>query len=276
MAVVRSFLMWAIETHLSAVLSSPTDLAKALSTVERAFRAHRIPQPVPSRRYGLSREEVAHLLATIHPDSLCNPFRQPSRQRNFLLIRLLLETGIRRGELCKLRLEDINTRGAGPFIRVARQPDDPRDKRRREPRVKTRERRIPIGGELCRLLIGYIARRPAAASHPYLFLSTRSADPLTMDGVTEVFLHVRRRVERVGNVDFTPHTLRRTFNDRLLESARTGAWTEQQVHDSQNYLNGWSEQSRQGAVYARRFVGQSAMEIAQAMQQGLYELEPRT
>jgi integrase len=275
LAAVRSFILWALETQFKAHVEAPERMEHAIAKVAQVFQAQKLNIPVPTYNYGLSTEDSAFLLQCVHPESKCNPFNKPSRLRIYLIFRLLLETGIRRGELCKLRIQDLNTRGGTPHIKVVRQPDALEDPRRREPRVKTRERIIPITRHLCGLIVQYLQTRHRQIAHPYLFVNTRTSAPLTLDGVTEVFLHVGRRFERFENVDLTPHTMRRTFNDRLLDAARQRNWNERQVGDLQKYLNGWSEQSHQSAVYARRFIEQSALELAAEMQKGLYEENER-
>jgi integrase len=270
LAVIRAFVLWAIETHYANGIDDTADLDRAIRKIGTIFQSQVMNTPVHSPKYGLSTEDTEFLLGCANPASDCNPFNKPSRLRNYTIFRVLLETGIRRGELCKLRVKDLNTHGASPFIKVVRQPDDPNDPRRREPRVKTRERIIPITNSLCKRIIQYLALRPRYIKHPYLFVNTRTGAPLTLDGVTEIFLQVNSRFERFRNVELTPHTLRRTFNDRLLDSARRMGWEDQRVRDLQNYLNGWSEQSQQGAIYARTFIEQSALELAEAMQKTLY------
>ena len=81
------------------------------SYVLTAFRAH-IPK-VPKRakldaRVGLSEEEQNRLLEVVHPNSPQNPWaRKFNRIRNWLIVLILLVTGMRRGELMGLQIGDL-------------------------------------------------------------------------------------------------------------------------------------------------------------------------
>ena len=58
------------------------------------------------------------LLGMIEPSSASNPWGKVScRVRNYLILRLLYDLGIRRGELLALRLEDIDVRQCRVSIR---------------------------------------------------------------------------------------------------------------------------------------------------------------
>lgn len=55
----------------------------------------------------LSDQQVDYLLEVIHPASVCNPFQQHHRLRNYLIVKLFLCTGIRLAELLLLKSTSI-------------------------------------------------------------------------------------------------------------------------------------------------------------------------
>lgn len=277
--VVEGFLIWALTALQSR---DPARITKNMSgakfLTQRAFAANRLSIGRSRALYGLSREDFDFLWRVIHPTAAANPFRHPVRLRNYLIIRILVETGLRRGELLKLRIEDVITVGSSPQIKVVRRPDDPVDPRAEEPGLKTEERTIPITLDLCRLLIAYLqpggaGRGRPRPGHPYFFTSSRGALPLTLSAVNRIFMQIVARFDRFkGKGVLTPHTMRRSFNDRLCETARAEGWPDDKIADLQKYLNGWSN-SQQATIYTRRFTEQAARELASQMQAQLYPSE---
>ena len=270
MGIVKAFLLWSIETRRDRDKNiSAGEIDDAKRRIERAFNAQFVAAGSPPRLYGLSDANCSILTEAVRPEALNNPFNKPTRLRNYTIICLLIETGIRRSELCKLRVEDLVLGGASPFIKVVRRPDDPLDPRRREPRVKTRGRSIPISKNMARLLVAYLRER-GKQPDPFVFVSTRGGTPLIREGINEICYQICRRFPELREAELTPHSLRRTFNDRLLEAARAEGWKQQQIDDLQRYLNGWTEGSMQGFAYNAQFIEGHAMEIAAVMQRGLY------
>ncbi|HHA2575811.1 TPA: site-specific integrase, partial [Stenotrophomonas maltophilia] len=73
-----------------------------------------------------------------------NPFRHPEVQlRNAIIFGLLRHTGMRRGELLSLRLDQFDL-GHEPHVWVRRNQDDKHDPRPYQPVTKTKERPLPI------------------------------------------------------------------------------------------------------------------------------------
>src|SRR6185436_20489803 len=96
---------------------------------------------------GLSDEEVTELRAVVKPTAQENPFKSVCRFRNFLIIELMLQTGLRRGELLKIKLVHL-PRGPKDTLTIERSPDDRDDPRRNEPKAKTLGREIPLSKSL--------------------------------------------------------------------------------------------------------------------------------
>src|ERR1700722_3177869 len=88
LANVREFLIWAAETQSSPPLG-PIETRK----LERLFDSEKLTATPPRKLYGLDVGQQKELLRIVHPDASDNPFNLPVRQRNHLIVRILLETG---------------------------------------------------------------------------------------------------------------------------------------------------------------------------------------
>ncbi|WP_459949859.1 site-specific integrase [Denitratisoma sp. agr-D3] len=106
-------------------------------------------------REGLAPEGIAELLRVTRPSAPENPWiRDYVRQRNCLLVRWLYVLGLRRGELLNVKIPDIDFRKME--VVVARRADDPEDPRLHQPKVKTKDRILPLSKELCQLTYDYV------------------------------------------------------------------------------------------------------------------------
>ena len=126
---VAAYLDW-LASHSRAAGSQQLlrDTVKALTA--RAKVGTRQPS---EPRKGLSPEQRDRLFAVIDPSSPENPFRSEAvRYRNLAVVACLDETGMRRGELCGLKIPDIDFKKL--TISIHRRPPDPRDPRRQKPK----------------------------------------------------------------------------------------------------------------------------------------------
>src|SRR5690606_36106760 len=115
------------------------------------IRAHRPRKPNKSEsgrdeRY-LDETVLEAVEQALKPGSECNPAKDYAVQvRNALMFMVLRLTGLRRGELLSLKVDDIDF--AKNTLRVVRRPDSKGDARAQQPVVKTRQRTIPLVPEL--------------------------------------------------------------------------------------------------------------------------------
>ncbi|WP_310079839.1 site-specific integrase [Caulobacter sp. BE254] len=215
--------------------------------VERERLLAELKARVPSvrlnggQRSGLTEKQRVRFLGAIEPASMSNPWGSAAcRARNFLILRLLYDLGIRRGELLAVRLEDIDVRQCR--LSVRRRPDNPKDPRRRQPVAKTEERILEIQPDLAADLSRYIlASRqalPAARKHGFLFIDTRHGAPLSASGLDKIFTQFRT-VDGLP-ADLTSHVLRHDWNDRfsaLMDTKGVKPGDEQRLR---MYLQGWT------------------------------------
>jgi site-specific recombinase XerD len=123
-------------------------------------------------------------------------------RRDFLMVSLLYVTGIRREELARITMADIDHRGG--LVSVLGKGN--------------KVRQVPLGDKTQEDLVRYLDCRAefAAAKEsesPALFLN-RSGRPLSVRSVDRLV----KKYARSEGLDFTPHTLRHSFATHLLEN----------------------------------------------------------
>ena len=102
---------------------------------------------------------------------------------------------------------DDNSGGVDAKLSVKRLPDDPEDPRSSQPRVKTRERILPIEPALARKVQDYMLKErrqtPDAKRSPFLILA-RSGSPLSIKGLNKIFEQIINRYSDFTGL-LTPH-----------------------------------------------------------------------
>ena len=236
------------------------------------FRYEAITKPKGNdigSREGLEETAVSRLRSVIEPDSPENPFGARVRFRNYLIVRLLLDLGIRRGELLGLRVSDctLATRGT---ITVHRRPDDPDDPRTVQPSTKTNSRALPLGGKLTDLLYEWIAHHRAgingARKHPFLIVACDDGRPLSLSSVNKL-MRVLRRVPGLPE-SLSAHVLRHSWNDAFSDAMdRTGVPGDQEAKWRARLMGWRSEESAK--PYLRRTVRRRSDEALVGIHDGL-------
>jgi integrase len=211
------------------------------------------------KRVALTDKQQHFLLSVIRPDAPENPFPKNVRLRNFALIMLYFELGIRRGEALILKSAHVNITGAKPRIQIFRNPNDKADPRKNEPRVKTADRILRISETLAAALDRYQTqeriRVPNYKKTSFAFISVRDGRPMALSTVYDVFVKLRKTYPGELPADFAPHILRHTCNGRFTVAAMGGRTLnpEEQklVKLARNYFFGWKKHSDQSDDYDR-------------------------
>ncbi|WGU38234.1 tyrosine-type recombinase/integrase [Phenylobacterium sp. NIBR 498073] len=178
---IRRYLAWLSERRLFALGHQPDaqktyrdardELLRSLDA--RSARHGRSGDP----RQGLDDAERRALLDAIDPGSEANPWKEAAvRQRNLLMIMLLLQLGLRRGELLALRVEDIDLQRGQ--VRLIRRPDDKRDSRKRQPVLKTQGRLLDLRSDLADLVSTYILHSDTQNAKVYVEATSDIIDRL--------------------------------------------------------------------------------------------------
>lgn len=225
---------------------------------------------------GLSHEQELTLKEVVRPGSERNPFEDEATQfRNQLIILMLLHLGIRSGELLNIRVSDIDW--SKNQVVIARRPDERKDPRRRQPLVKTLDRRLPIKdtliGEMHNYVIHFRRKVPGARKHEYLFVAHKSGptegQPMSRSTLIKVINMVAAADPSLTSLH--AHELRHTWNNRYSEfmDAMANAPEPDAQERQRSYLQGWKPGSGTSAAYNKRFARMKAMEASLKLQDGV-------
>ena len=127
-------------------------------------------------------------------------YRHPQADRNRLIILILLDTGVRVGELARLNVDDLNMETCEVLVRPFRSS------------IKSRPRTVYIGKRTQKELWKYLLGREKIKNDP-LLLSV-SGRRMSADGIK----HLIRRVSIRAGVPAHPHAFRHTFAIEYLRN----------------------------------------------------------
>jgi len=218
-----------------------------------------------------------------------NPFRNPQIQlRNAIIFGLFRYTGMRRGELLSLRLDQLDL-GHEPQVWIRRNQDDEHDSRRYQPVAKTKERPLPLPDVLAeqinRYVMGSRARIGEARRHPYLLVSHRRGPtwgkPLSVSALSSLIFGRMRSADAAFEA-IHPHAFRHHWNYELSlsidkhnadirkkkDSRGELTISEAKELDVRAFLNGHRSKSS-GAAYNRRHIRETSDKAARLMQASL-------
>lgn len=245
---------------------------------EQALAIFRANIPAVSKRaklnarVGLSEDETSRLLAVVHPDSPNNPWKRGFvRLRNWLIVVLLLATGMRRGELLGLQIGDLHS--SQPKLRIIRRADAAEDLRRNQPNTKTNDREIELSPIIMKRLWSFVntERRviKAARKVPQIFVSDEG-DALSQSSIDKLFTQLRQACPDLS-VRPMSHVMRHTWNDRFSEQAEAFGLSDAVEEKARNLQQGWSDNSAMAATYARRYTALKGQQVALKLQERLDE-----
>jgi len=177
---VRKFYGFAMETGLTA--SNP------------ASEVQLIPMPESDSPRALDPREVTNLLQAVQGG------RPSLVKRDYAIIQLLLQTGIKLGELTRLRLSDVQLRGNGEGMLLV-EGGNPREGN------GNKRRQVPLNSLACTALRDYLRVRPPSASTENLFLS-QEGSCISKRTVQRL---IRLYTQAAGLEDVSAHALRHTF-----------------------------------------------------------------
>ena len=183
-------------------------------------------RPDRTRYRSLTDTQLQIIRTLIVPGAAENPFPERLQLRNWLMIELLLETGIRRGELLKLYTTDINQGSQHAYLSINDREHDPGDPRAEEPALKTHGRTVGISTQLYEVYERYIQseRRPKRDGKPtkllyrYLFISDRGR-PLSIRALSNVLDRLFLTIELAHSgllPTLSAHDFCHTFADQFL------------------------------------------------------------
>jgi integrase len=258
---VRDYLAWRAERVIHRI-HDPDRQRHAvdhLQAFKRAFSSL-LPRSRELQREGLPEQVQQRFRQIIHPKHPENPFQEEHRHRNYALLLLYFELGVRLSEALVIKGRDLDLRPGKATVTIHRRADDPEDSRVDQPLTKTLPRIIPIGEELCVALTTYIlqhrSRYPGAKKQPYIFVA-RSGRPIARRTVADMFQLLRNRCSELPS-NLTAHVLRHSWNDRFSALADEQLLSAAEEMKTRSYLQGWRESSGTAARYTKRYTRQQA------------------
>lgn len=216
----------------------------------------------------LSTSELALMVGAARPNSPNNPFLSSAvKTRNYLILLLMKDLGLRVGELIGLRLDDLQMVSQGRYYFCIRKHSDNQDPRHSKATLKTvfSERTIAISSDLARGLEYYIVTIRKALvtreiNHPYIFVAEGSGSPLSDCAVGKMLDALARACSEHGAyLKVTPRMLRHTWATAYLEYlVEQKKMTLEGAKDSLRKIGGWSDKSLMPSRYAKRFIVKAA------------------
>lgn len=175
------------------------------------------------------------------------------RLRNFLAIMLLLNLGIRIGELLSLRVRDVQF-GAITTIWVRRRGMALSDTRARPARVKRASRPLPLDSPRTAILLDdylmnereWFLAHGKRKDNGFLFLSDEG-DPLSADSLWQLCAQLRLRYPEELPTNLSPHSFRHTFSDGLYRELRAQGMSEDEIQKILMWLRGDTSPDSQDA-----------------------------
>tara|TARA_R110000850_G_scaffold52732_3_gene127111 strand:+ start:169 stop:1434 length:1266 start_codon:yes stop_codon:yes gene_type:complete len=214
---------------------------------------------------GLTTEQREFLLMVAHPESHANPFTtEAHKYRNYIIVLLGLELGLRRSEMLLIKLSDIMWHINQ--IAVVGLEDESIDLRKAGPRPKTNERMLPLTEQLAWAIRKYVDtyrrtrnRASDAYKHPFLLVAhhRNEGQPMSIKAVDGLFNRFGEAVPELKDVHL--HLLRHDAVFTLLQSMteELDALTpEDRTTRTQKVLTnafGWDFESEMPGLYGAKY-----------------------
>lgn len=255
----------------------------------------------------LTNEMVVMLYKIIRPDQAANinkdnPFSTKSHQlRNFLIVHLMMNYGLRVGELMLLTKRSIKKSiNSDSYSLIVTNTDDEHDSRQRKPSIKNEQsyRVIKLDSMDYKFLMLYIEKIRNFNDSDILFTSLKPPySPLSYSSINAIFKVIEQVFRTLHpiyfddiNIEsihkFTPHVCRHTWAYITLAFAIKKYRKEsssmikhnndeimQKAQENLRVLGGWSANSIMPSYYAKRFIVDNANIInLQRISQELWRL----
>jgi integrase len=217
----------------------------------------------------LSLEEIKLLFKMLEIDGSKNPFQKQVQVRNRLIFSMLLNLGLRAGELLNLKVGDLDLRDN--TLSIIRRHDSNEDRRPNQPLVKTGERVIPLSDKLASEIFYYIStyrdKFTKRKNHNFLFVTHSSGktagEPLSISAYEKIISTLKKANSELYKL--SGHRLRHSWNyiySKEIEGSRLELCRRK---DLRNYLMGWSKDSTMSEIYNFKYISQQEKEVMQSV-----------
>lgn len=213
----------------------------------------------------LNEEEIKVLFRLLEIGGIENSFHKEVQVRNRLIFTLLLNLGLRAGELLNLKIDDFDLRDN--TLSVVRRHDSKEDGRSYQPLVKTGERVIPLSDELAREIFDYISnsreKMTKRKKHNFLFVAhctgKNAGEPLSISAYEKVISTLKRASPELYNL--SGHRLRHSWNYMYSKGIEGAELEYNRRKDLRNYLMGWSKESIMCDRYNYKYISQQEKDV---------------
>lgn len=251
-----------LSTRFEAVDDVKRRINRKIKAASPAWKKTRIDE-----MKGLTSHERSRLLEIMHPDSAENPFSNEAiRLRNYIILLLGLDMGLRRSEMLLIKTSDIHWHSHQ--LAVVNLEDESLDPRTMAPQFKTHERMLVMTDDLYYAINEYGSKYRSrkshggaslAKKHSFLLVAHKRNEgaPLTIKAVDGVLSKVRKIAPELAHVH--PHILRHDAVYTMLESMREELDTlspedrTTQVQKTLTWMFGWSPESKMPGLYGAKF-----------------------
>jgi hypothetical protein len=211
------FLEWAVEptNHGGNEIFDFDRRTKETFLMIRVFEKEILPVGESPRPEPLTIDEIKLIRRAIAPDEFGNfppnVFTVETRYRNWIMFETPTNLGTRKAEMLTLKKIHLPVnRDAGHIFLIPRQQDDPEEPRkRRRPRGKTNERRVPLGDpDLLPSILAYrdkpppIGRNDPRFTSPYLYV-TVDGEPIASSTADYIITQIGWYAARLVDGDET-------------------------------------------------------------------------
>lgn len=193
------------------------------------------------------------------------------RLRNIVMIRILYETGMRRGELLSIKLRNFIEAGGeeSAYLDIERNHNDIVDTRLHQPVAKTLGRRLPISEGLEKQIQLYREQWRAEVpgtgfrDEDFLFIVHRAGrsqgKALPTTAFSSGIMQLKLLFSDLATVH--PHLLRHDWNYRFSLKADSEGIPFEEERALREQLMGWAPGSPTSLLYNRRYIQEKALEI---------------
>lgn len=268
LTTIRQFFGWLFDVYLGAMSNSDNRYERILENKKRMmnwFDSSFINSPPKTSNYkkGLTQEQAKFLVSVTNPN---NPKifgrDQAVRYRNYISIMIMLNYGLRPGELLTLRVQDIEF-GSISAIRVIRRGPNIKDIRQPRPQIKRNGRVLPIDNKFfSKQLDAYIMEwrekleERSKISSDYLIISDEGM-PLSLPSITQLFQHLRFKFPNDLPINLSAKSLRHTFSSNIERELRAVGIDEEKRKEVLAELRGDSSLESQSI-----YIAQEVQELA--------------
>ena len=227
---------------------------------------HEVIYPVAMLESSIPPEVAQKLFYIIRPDCEVNPFKG-SQIRNYLILTLMKEGGLRRSEICKLKISDCQFWGDFNKVRIYSNSNDPTDPRQNRPNNKNGRAHISgISPSLMKGIYFYIKHIRAqflkAREHDFIFVAEKNSRNSAGQPITrEVINYICSKLSKALNYKIHPHLLRYYWNEDYSLKAEEKGIEREYAEDSRRNAMGWSPQSQMGRKYNQKYEHDRAIAI---------------